>query len=153
MWNVWLPGARLSRVVLSHSTVEPQWCHSTVVLSHSSRPLLLRDTIAASIFDGSRRTSPRHQASKRPRVQLPPMVKFDQRQQDSLTSLVAASTGMFCGTARGTQEGHKHTSTQLEGHRDTGTAKGTQVQTSQASVFKMQLMPHIVNDVVWTLTQ
>ena len=138
MWNVWLPGARLSRVVLSHSTVEPhwchstvvlshstvepQWCHSTVVLSHSSRPLLLRDTIAASIFDGSRRTSPRHQASKRPRVQLPPMVKFDHRQQDSLTSLVAASTGMFCGTARGTEEGRKHISTrgtqvQLKGHK------------------------------------
>ena len=83
------------------------------------------------------------------------MVKFDHRQQDSLTSLVAASTGMFCGTARGTEEGHKHTSTstQLEGHRDTGKAKGTQVQTSQASVFKMQLMPHIVNNVVWTSTQ
>ena len=118
-----------ARGEIEPSGVEPLHSGATVVQLHCgvepllpAEPLLLRDTIAASIFDGSRRTSPRHQASKRPRVQLPPMVKFDQRQQDSLTSLVAASTGMFCGTARGTEEGRKHISTrgtqvQLKGHK------------------------------------
>ena len=73
----------------SGATVEPLHCGVEPLLP--AEPLLLRDTIAASIFDGSRRTSARHQASKRPRVQLPPMVKFGHRQQDSLTSLVAAA--------------------------------------------------------------